>query len=368
LPQINTTKSTLNSIAYYITGHGYGHAVRASQVALKLQEMRPSVEIHIRTTAPEWLFHTPTSYSPAAFDVGMIQRDSLATDLPATLRACHKLHADAPQIIQREISFLRAHHVDLILGDIPPLCFEIADGAKIPSIAITNFTWNWIYRAYLNDFPGFLRLVEEMEAFYRKATFALILPFASQLDLFSQCKRIPWITRVSSLTKEQARAKFGLPPYATIVLLSFGGLGLNRFPFDRLTRLPEFFFVATGTRKQVGRNAVTVPDTQRRYEDLVRAVDVVVTKPGYGIVADAMAHQVPVLYTDRGDFPEYRLLVDALNKMTTAELIPQADLLSGELRHHLRRLLAKEPHWPPAQLNGAEVAAAEILAMLDRQT
>jgi hypothetical protein len=298
----------------------------------------------------------------------MIQRDSLAMDLRATLQACRELYADSSGIIQREITFLRTHHVDLILGDIPPLCFEIADHARIPSVAVTNFTWNWIYRTYLNDFPGFLRIVEEIETLYKKATCALTLPYACPFDVFSQYKKIPWIARVSSLTKEQARAEFGLPRYATIVLLSFGGLGLRRFPFNCLARLPEYFFVATGARKQIGHNVAIMPTAQRRYEDLVRAADVVVTKPGYGIVADAMAHQVPVLYTDRGDFPEYQLLVDALNQMTTAELIPQADLLSGELRHYLGRLLSKEPNWPPAQLNGAEVAAAEILAMLDCQS
>ena len=37
-----------------------------------------------------------------------------------------------------------------------------------------------------------------------------------------------------------------------------------------------------------------LPEAQRKYEDLVRAVDVVVTKPGYGIVADVISHQVRV--------------------------------------------------------------------------
>ncbi len=297
----------------------------------------------------------------------MVQRDSLAMDLSATFAACRALRDKIPQLVAQEIEFIRKHRVELIVGDIPALCFEIADHARIPSIAVTNFTWNWIYRTCLRGQPGFLPLVEEMERFYKKATLALTLPYCGNLDVFLQQRPIPWIARISSCTREQARAKFSLPLGATIVLLSFGGLGLDRFPFERVAQLREFFFVATGPRKEVQRNFVILPDAQRHYEDLVRAADVVVTKPGYGIVADVIAHQVPILYTDRGEFPEYPLLESALKQLTTVEFIPQEDLLSGELREHLLRLLAKEPNWPAAQLNGSELAAAEILAMLDRQ-
>ena len=37
-----------------------------------------------------------------------------------------------------------------------------------------------------------------------------------------------------------------------------------------------------------------------RYEDLVAAVDVVLTKPGYGIVSECVANDTALLYTSRG--------------------------------------------------------------------
>ena len=357
----------MSSILYYITGHGYGHAIRAGQVIASLQEKRPKVEVHIRTTAPEWLFATFASHTPQAIDVGIVQSDSLNMDLERTFRACRNLHDKLPEIIQKEISFIRQANVRLIIGDIPPLCFEIAELAGIPSIAVTNFTWDWIYRSYLDALPPLLSLIEAMETFYSKATLALSLPYACPLPLFKRRKNIPWITRVSSLTKEQAREKFALPEFAPVVLLSFGGLGLAQFPLKSLAKLQEFSFVATGSRKEVKDNLVILPAAQQHYEDLVRAADIVVTKPGYGIVADVIAHQVPILYTDRSDFPEYPLLVSALKQLTTAEFLPRADLLAGALRHYLQRLLAKEPNWPPAQINGAEIAAGEILKEMDRE-
>ncbi len=56
-----------------------------------------------------------------------------------------------------------------------------------------------------------------------------------------------------------------------------------------------------------------------RYEDVVRAVDVVVTKPGYGIIAECLANDTALLYTSRGHFIEYDVLTrDAPRFLRTA--------------------------------------------------
>ncbi len=286
-------------------------------------------------------------------------------DLSETLKACQRLHESVPQIVDQEINFINTNQIQIIVGDIPPLCFEIARRTKIPSIAITNFTWNFIYRAYLQEYPGFLPLIAEMERFYGQATLALTLPYSCQMDVFPRREAIPWITRVSSLTKDEAREKFALPRSSVIVLLSFGGLGLDRLLWEELRMLSGYYFVATGEAMMENRNLRIFPDAQRSYADLVRASDVIVSKPGYGIVADAIAHQTPMLYTDRGQFAEYPMLVKALHECAIAEFIPQADLLAGKLAPYLNRLLNKPRNAPCVVVDGATVAARTILSFLD---
>ena len=356
----------MSSILYYITGHGYGHAVRSSQVIGSLKKTSPDLRIYVRTTAPEWLFLNRVLLSRQAIDVGIVQKDSLEMDLDGTLRACQSLHNSVPRLIEQETNFVREHQIRLILGDIPPLCFEIAMRASVDSLAIANFTWSEIYRAYIKNCPGFKPLIEEMEGFYRNATLALTLPYPCGMDVFPRQEPIPWVARTSPLTKQEARKSFRLPQSATLVLLSFGGLGLERFPWSNLQKMSEFFFVTTGKSKQEINNVRFLPEAQRKYEDLVRAVDVVVTKPGYGIVADVISHQVRVLYTNRGEFAEYPHLTRALNEYATAEFIPQDQLLSGNLVPYLTRLLSKKENWPSVPLDGAEVAAAKILRLIDR--
>lgn len=357
----------MNSILYYITDHGYGHAVRSCQIIWRLKESRPGLTVYVRSTVPEWLFEHPfysVRQTSQALDVGIVQDDSLQMELQLTLEACKAFHARVPSLIEQETAFIRKHNIQLILGDIPSLCFEIAARAGVLSVAITNFSWSGIYRNYLHAFPEFQPLIEEMESFYRKTTLALSLPYGCEMDIFPAREMIPFITRSSALDAREARDRFGLPSSATVVLLSFGGHSLGRLHLERLLQQKEFFFVGTGEAPRKERNLLVLPSAQRNYVDLVRASDIIVSKPGYGIVADVIRHQVPLLYTDRGDFAEYPYLVKTLEDCATAEFIPQDDLLSANLTPYLKRLLTKEKHWPAVAVNGASVAAEKVLSLL----
>jgi len=91
----------LTAIAFYITGHGFGHAVRSYQVIRALKNAFPEWQIHVRTTAPEWLFQDASAavaYHKTKIDIGIIQKDSLAMELAATLRSCRELHEQAPSL------------------------------------------------------------------------------------------------------------------------------------------------------------------------------------------------------------------------------------------------------------------------------
>lgn len=355
-------------IACYISGHGYGHAVRSGQVTLSLRDACPELKLHVRTTTPRRFFESsllPVFYHKRSLDVGVSQRDSLEIDLEETLGACQALQREIPRLISEEVDFIQREGIRLVIGDIPPLCFEIAAQCSLPSVAIANFTWDWIYRSYLTEFPAFFPLVRQMEDFYRKATLALSLPFACDLGVFPRRVPIPLITRVSALDKAEARKQFGLPATAIIVLMSFGGFGLKRLPWEEMAGCEDFFFVTTGEIPSKGKNFLVLPEAQPQYQDLVRAADVVVSKPGYGIVADVIAHRVPILYTSRGPFPEYPFLVEALNQWAISAFVSQEELRRGDIGFHLKSLLQREPNWPTVPLNGAQVAAERIAALLD---
>lgn len=68
-------------ILYYLTAHGYGHAVRSVTLGNELSE---NVRLIFRTTLPSIFFHEevkrPFELFPARFDCGCIQKDSVTVD------------------------------------------------------------------------------------------------------------------------------------------------------------------------------------------------------------------------------------------------------------------------------------------------
>jgi len=98
-----------------------------------------------------------------------------------------------------------------------------------------------------------------------------------------------------------------------------------------------------------------------RYEDLVAAVDVVMTKPGYGILAECVTTGTAMLYTSRGSFREYDLLVREMPRFVRSRFISHADLLAGRWLSSLQALMAQAP--PPGTMaaDGAEQAARALM-------
>ena len=84
-------------------------------------------------------------------------------------------------------------------------------------------------------------------------------------------------------------------------------------------------------------------DAGWRYEDLVAAVDVVATKPGYGIIAECAAHGTALLYTSRGHFVEYEVLVQEMPRYVRSQFIPQDALFAGEWRTYLEETAVAGP-------------------------
>ena len=105
-------------------------------------------------------------------------------------------------------------------------------------------------------------------------------------------------------------------------------------------------------------------DSGLRYEDLVGAVDVVITKPGYGILSDCVANGAAMLYTPRGRFAEYEVMVREMPRLLRCRCLESDAFADGRWNEGLRELAALPP--PPVQprTDGAEVVAAMIAERL----
>jgi hypothetical protein len=392
-------------IVFYVSGHGFGHTSRAIEVIHALLRAQPEAYIVVKTAAPLRLFartlHGRCELVALQCDAGMVQIDSLNIDTPASIREAVEFQTRVPALIATEAAYLRERGARVAIGDIPPLAAAAAHAAGIPSVAIGNFTWDWIYESH-GDQAAF-ELAREIRALYRHATIALRLPMAGGFaGLESMTRDIPFIARHSHRTQDDVRSALGLPRRAAgkpLVLVSFGGYGVAGLDTAALGALEDYTIATTDSpafaasplppsRERYGgtsRRGRPVSDhaikpatgllyiseqqlygNGLRYEDLVRGADVVVTKPGYGIISEAIANGAALLYTSRGSFVEYDVLVREMPRYLRVEFIEQRHLLTGDWSAALKRLLSKPA--PPERpvLNGAEVAAGEILKLVTK--
>ena len=351
------------SIAVYVSSHGFGHAVRIAEVVARLLSLDGGLRVHVCSVAPQWLFPRADGrvlVHRAASDVGMVQPNGLTIDFEATLASLAELERSWERRVSEEAAWLGETGVALVIGDIPPLAFAAADRVGLPSIALGNFDWEWVYRSYAERDERFATHARRAAACYGKALYALRLPFHADMDAFRSVVDLPLVARRSGCTRAEARDRLGLPAERPLVLLSFGGLGFTGIRVERFAEMPEILFLATEAFPDPPANLLSLDRPDIDYTLLLRACDVVVTKPGYGIVAASLVNAVRVLYTARGEFPEAPILVRALEEHATAQFIALEDLEQGAIRGPLRSLLGRPVGETRLAADGAE-RVAEIL-------
>ena len=366
------------TVAFFISGHGFGHASRQVEVVnALLGDGASAIDIVLRTSADPSLFartiRGPYRLLAGPCDPGVIQRDSITHDDEASVAAARAFYRDFDRHVEAEARRLAGLGVDLIVGDIPPLAFAVASALGVPSLAIANFTWDWIYETM----PGLAtdtRTTATIREAYRLATRALALPFAGGMDVFPRCDALPLIARHASLAPAETRSRlrpYGVDQARPIALLSFGGYGLPALAITHLPGLTEWIVLSadrtTGDARALP-GVITLPESifltgDLRYEDVVAAADVVITKPGYGIIAECAANDTALVYTSRPAFREYDLLLAEMPNYVRCAFLSPADLRAGRWREAIdRAIAARRP--PPPRADGATVAARVIREML----
>ncbi len=359
-------------LAAYVSGHGFGHATRTAHVLRAVRVLEPDLPIAVISSAPEQIFRQavaePLVYRHLQCDVGLIQKDALVIDEEATVHAWRAFAAESQAWTEREAAWLRTAAARLVLSDIPPAAFDAAAAAGVPSVGLSNFSWDWIYSHLARRVPALREPSDAAREAYSKAGLLLELPFAGDLRAFPARERIPMVARRQRRPRAETRRKLGRDDRESVVLLSFGGIGLPGFDPAVLAPLREYRFLLETEREDVPPNVIAVTlrlleESDIAFLDLVGAADVVVTKPGYGVVTDCIAARTPLVYTDRGDFPEYAVMVAEMPRYLATAYVSNEDLKAGRLDVPIRAAL-RVPLPPPPELSGAEVAARRLLALI----
>jgi len=359
----------MSRIAFYISGHGLGHAMRMKELMRCLLHEDPRVEIFVMGTMPSWVYDEPPALRVhqrfLRCDVGAIQKDSLHLDVRCTLEENAEFYRGIDALVKREAGFIRAEEIDIVVGDIPPLAFLVSSSAGVTGIAIGNFSWDWIYEEYAAAHPHYAYLVDMVRDAYARADLLLRLPFHGDMSAFRTILDIPLIARRGVAAKEEVRSLLGIraDEARKVVFISMGGHVRAEIGEEAAGDFGDYIYISYFTPAGKMENLILLENKSRiPHPDLVRASDLVISKPGYCTVAECIANQTPLMYTSRDRFREFPVMESAVRKFCRWYYLPREDFHAGAWRKHLDAFFSLPgTPWPDIPPDGATVAARQIL-------
>lgn len=315
-----------------ITNHGFGHATRTASVAATIQKLCPEILLIMVTTAPRWLLECYIEgdfiHRPRAFDLGVVQADSLTMDKPATMDKLREIKKNQNSLIASEVNFLRQNRVNLILADIPFLAALMGKAANIPCWMMSNFGWDFIYRSWGGEFGEIADWISDC---YGKCDRLFRLPFHEPMDAFFHITDVGLTGGSPRYSADELRSSWGItsPPEKTI-LLTFGGLGVQQIPYNNLQQFTDWQFIVFDNSAPDLPNLVKITDKTYRPVDFMPICGRVVSKPGFSTFAEATRLGLPIVSVTRDDFAEAAFLLEGIANYNQHQILTPGELFAGD--------------------------------------
>lgn len=366
---------TRPSIYIAITNHGFGHAVRAASVAAQIQHFCPEVLLFLVTQAPRWLLESYMAgdfvVRSRAFDVGVVQSDSITMDKLATRSKLEDIKKRQRSIVAGEVDFIRQNRINLVLGDIPPLAAPIARSAGVPGLMMGNFGWDFIYRDWGEDFEEIADWIGDC---FGQCDRLFRLPFHEPMTAFPVIEDMGLTGGDPRYDFSKLRADFQIKtPVEKTIMLTFGGLGLDAIPYNNLRLFPDYQFITFHSNSPDLDNLIKPRDMVKSSPSLaeysrLRPVDLmplcgrVISKPGYSTFAEALRLNVPLVSLVRSGFAESPILIEGLQNYGFHQILTSEEFLRGNWE------FLREPLNPPRlsetlDKNGSKAIAQAVLEL-----
>ncbi|KAI0749755.1 hypothetical protein C8Q80DRAFT_1232487 [Daedaleopsis nitida] len=147
---VDTRKLTF---VYYCSGHGYGHATRVSAFTRHLLGLERPPAVHIVSSAPKHVFADSIAvgalYRNANIDPVIVQPLAYRVDRQKSVHVLESFLANEDDKVWDEAQWLKSIRADCVLSDAAFLGCLVAHHAGIPSVLITNFSFDSVY-SYLS--------------------------------------------------------------------------------------------------------------------------------------------------------------------------------------------------------------------------
>jgi hypothetical protein len=352
-----------------ISGHGFGHAAQAVPVLNALSRLVPNLHVLLRTTVPAAFFRDrltmPWEIHAVQQDIGCVQDGPMTIDVERTWQEHQRFHRTWDDRLQAEVDAMRAAAPALVIADTPYLAVAAGKSAAVPTVALVSFTWDLVLSEYLAppsiDGP---MIIQSIRQAYAHADLALRITPAPKMESFQRVVDIGPIAEPAPSAREHVMKSLGVIPGEHTVLIGFGGIPLPSVPFTQAESLIGYRFLFDGLVPSGSRRFVATASLPFSFKTLLASVDIIMTKPGYGTLVEAVALRTPLVYVRRYNFADEQPLVDYLHRYGRGIELSLDDFTRGRWAEALHKALHLPLPSAPAPPTGASDAARELKQFL----
>ncbi len=324
-----------------ISAHGFGHFSQTAPIINLLGKNNPDLIITLRTTLPtdfvRTRIHTPLTIIAESLDFGMQMNSAINTDVAASEKAYAELHKDWRGHLTAQKKRLKNLKPDLVFANIPYLSLAAATQLNINTVALCSLNWAHIYQGYFHTTDNHQHIYREMLDAYNNANIYLRPTPSMEMPELKNIKNISSIVKLGKNKRAEINATGKLRDNETLVLLALGGIKTS-IPIETWPQIPGIRWLTTWDHAIKRDDIVPHKNFNMRFTDILCSSDVIVTKPGYGVITEAVCNQKPVLYIRRHDWPEENNIVDWLQQHGVAQEISQDTFFNGKILEEIKKL------------------------------
>jgi hypothetical protein len=351
------------SLYVAISYHGFGHIAQTAPVVNELRRRFPALQVWVQCAAPREVlvphFHGEFEHLPEAPDIGMVMGSSLDVSAAESYAAYTAFHRDWGKRVTDLSERLRTLRPSLVFANVPYLPCAAAAAADIPSAALCSLNWAEIFQPYCGAMTGGDAIHRQIRSAYGQAELFLNPEPSMPMHGLANLRPIGPIARRGVNRRNRINEQLGLKPGEKLVLIFMGGIQ-TILPLGTWCSLPGINFLVAGSDCPKRPDMFPLGSLGLPYIDVLCSLDALITKPGYGSVAEAACNGVPVLYVKR-HWPEEPFLVQWLHTHGQCLELSREDLERGQLMASLYALW-EQPQKPFV----ASTGAAEAANLLDR--
>ena len=348
-----------------ISAHGFGHAAQVIPVLNELGNLVENLHVILRTEVVPNIFeeslHVPWTLQAVTQDVGCCQRGPLDIDVDGTWAAYKEFHENWKSRMAQEVQSMREVQPNLVISNISYLAIGSAVEVNCPVVAIASLSWDQVLLGLLSSLSAEQQnVVDHIQMEYSKVNHLIKLNPGIDMPAFSSHSEAGPAFPLLKTSSQDLRKSLKIPNEERLVLVAFGGVPLTSLPLKQMEACAGVHFLVAGMLGNLSSERIhRIEDVQLSFGEIMRQVDVVMSKPGYATIITVVHYEIPLIYVRRNKFVDEQPLIDYAHKHGRAQELSRKDFESGIWQQTIHAVMTLPlPSDPPPKPGSLFVANA----------